>query len=91
MSQERPEWSPDLQLAHTQLQAVRGKLSFEEAEAGVPRAGQNTYLKSDSTQDRILAFNGEKVLQNPFDSGVPTKKESKFLQLGSWPHLCHFK
>jgi hypothetical protein len=63
-----------LQLAHTQFQALRGKHSFGETEAGVLGAGQNTYLKGDSTQDRILLFNDEKILQNPFDSGVPTKK-----------------
>lgn len=91
LSQERPEWNPVLQLAHTQLQAVRRKLSFGKAQSGVPRAGQNTYLKSDSTQDGILLFNDEKVLQNLFDSGVPTKKEGKFLQLGPQPYLSHFK
>lgn len=60
LSKERPEWSPDLQLAHIQLQAVREKLSFGAAEAGVPRVGQNTYLKGDSTKDEVLLFKDEK-------------------------------
>lgn len=87
MSKERLEWSPDLQLAHTQLQVVREKFSFGEAEAGVPGVGQNTYLKGDSTKDKVL-FKDKKVLQNPFDLGVSIKKENKFLQLVSRSHLC---